>query len=210
MTLKWVFGATLYVAVLTGGVALGRYLPEYLVATDQPSLMLSAMILAVVGFYVVGSAIPFVPGAEIGFGLIVAFGAKVAVLVYLCMVIALWLAFCVGLLVPARRLQRLFRALRLRKACVLVRKTREMSPKERSAYMMAHAPGRLLPFMLKHRYLSLVLILNLPGNVILGGGGGLALMAGLSRIYSPLGFGVATAVAVAPIPILVVLFGYQP
>lgn len=210
MSLKWILGAVLYAAILAGGVALGHYLPGYLVAPDQPSTMLSVVALAVLGFYVVASAVPFVPGAEIGLGLMVAFGAKVALLVYGCMVLALWLAFAVGYLVPARRLQKLFRALRLRKACVLVRKTRKMTPKERSMYMMAHAPGRLLPFMLRHRYVALVLALNLPGNVVLGGGGGLALMAGLSRIYTPLGFGVATAFAVAPIPILVVLFGYQP
>lgn len=207
---KWILGALVYGAILAGGIALGQYLPAQLVASGETSLMLSAVALAILGFYVVASAVPFVPGAEIGLGLMVAFGAKVALLVYACMVLALWLAFAIGYLVPARRLQRLFRRLRLRKACVLIRKTRKMTPKERSAYMMAHAPGRMLPFMLRHRYVALALALNLPGNVILGGGGGLALMAGLSRIYTPLGFGMATAVAVAPIPVLVLVFGYQP
>jgi hypothetical protein len=45
---------------------------------------------------------------------------------------------------------------------------------------------------------------------LIGGGGGIALLAGMSRLFAPLGFAISVAVAVAPIPLLVLLTGYQP
>ena len=47
---------------------------------------------------------------------------------------------------------------------------------------MESAPTRLLPFLLRYRYVALALAFNLPGNAVLGGGGGIAMMAGLSGI----------------------------
>ena len=54
------------------------------------------------------------------------------------------------------------------------------------------------------------LALNLPGNTLVGGGGGIAMVAGLSGLVSPLGFLVTVAVAVAPIPLLFLVLGGLP
>jgi hypothetical protein len=51
----------------------------------------------------------------------------------------------------------------------------------------------------------LVLLLNLPGNALIGGGGGIAMMAGLSRLYSFPLYLFLISVAVLPGPILVIL-----
>jgi hypothetical protein len=45
--------------------------------------------------------------------------------------------------------------------------------------------------------------LNLPGNTLLGGGGGIALMAGLSGLYPMPAYLTTVAIAVAPVPLLV-------
>lgn len=47
--------------------------------------------------------------------------------------------------------------------------------------------------------------LNLPGNALIGGGGGIALMAGMSRLFSFPLFLLSLTVAVSPVP-LAILF----
>jgi len=49
--------------------------------------------------------------------------------------------------------------------------------------------------------------LNIPGNYVIGGGGGIALIAGVSRVYSIPGFLLTILLAVAPVPLAVVVFG---
>ena len=63
-------------------------------------------------------------------------------------------------------------------------------------------PRRFVPFLLRHRHLMLALSFNLPGNTLLGGDGGIALAAGLSRLYSTTGFLATVMIAVAPVPLL--------
>jgi len=46
-----------------------------------------------------------------------------------------------------------------------------------------------------------MLVLNLPGNSLVGGGGGIAFIAGLSGMFSYIGFILAIAIAVAPVPV---------
>jgi hypothetical protein len=65
----------------------------------------------------------------------------------------------------------------------------------------------VVPFLLRHRYLALAIALNLPGNFLLGGGGGIALLAGVSRLYAVPGFLATVTCAVAPVPLAVLMFG---
>jgi hypothetical protein len=46
---------------------------------------------------------------------------------------------------------------------------------------------------------------TLPGNTLLGGGGGIALAAGMSGVYRLPTYVATVAVAVAPVPLLVLL-----
>jgi putative Mn2+ efflux pump MntP len=78
------------------------------------AIMTGAM--AYVGFL----AMPFVPGAEIGIALLAGFGAATAPLIYVCTVAAMMLAFTIGRFLPITALERLLRALRLRRAADLV------------------------------------------------------------------------------------------
>lgn len=210
MSGRWKWAVPIYGLLLGGGFLLGQYLPMWLSVPGVTQSPFGMMTLMVAAIFLITSAIPFVPGAEIGFALMMVFGARIAVLVYLCMVAALWLAFGAGHLLPETTLRRVFMALRMKRAAVMVRQTEGMSGPERRAFLTQNAPGRILPFLLKNKYLAIVLLFNLPGNAVLGGGGGIALFAGMSRVYSPLGFCLASALAVAPVPILFLVYGYRP
>ncbi len=210
MKRHWIWAVCLYALLLGGGFWLGQSLPYWFAVSPQDTSILAPMVILVALVYTVASALPFIPGAEIGFALIMVFGVRIALMVYLCMVLALWLAFAIGQLVPKKTLLAIFYALRLKRAAVLVRQTAEMTPAERSAHLLDRVPGRVAPFLLRNRFLALIVMLNIPGNAVVGGGGGLALVAGMSRLFNPLGFAVATALAVAPVPVLLMLWGYQP
>jgi hypothetical protein len=54
-----------------------------------------------------------------------------------------------------------------------------------------------------HRYLALAICLNVPGNAVVGGGGGLALLCGLSRQFDGRRFALTIALAVSPLPLLI-------
>ena len=55
--------------------------------------------------------------------------------------------------------------------------------------------------LVRHRYLTMIVLLNLPGNSLVGGGGGLALAAGMSGFFRFPMFFATLLVAVAPVPL---------
>ena len=152
--------------------------------------------------FVVASALPFVPGAEVGFGLLMVFGARVALLVYLCMVVALVLAYFVGRLVPRAAIANAFGRCGFDRARNLVMRMGPLDAKGRLAMLTDLAPGRAVPFLLRHRHLALLVLLNTPGNSVLGGGGGIALTAGMSGLFPWPGYLATVLLAVAPVPLL--------
>lgn len=165
------------------------------------SIMLGA------AMYIVLLAFPFVPGAEIGLALLAAFGAAIAPLIYICTVASMVLAYAVGRFVPLALLERLLRALRLRKASDLVARAAPLSSQDRLALLLEGQSGRLLGFALRYRYAALALAINTPGNSVIGGGGGIMMMAGMSGVFSPLATTIVVLFAVSPVPIAVVFFG---
>ena len=82
-----------------------------------------------------------------------------------------------------------------------------MSRKQRLALLVEQAPRRFIPTLLRFRYVALVLALNLPGNAVLGGGGGIAMVAGLSGMFSFPLFLLAASVAALPVPLMWLLLG---
>ena len=175
--------------------------------TPQNQAMVQNTILAAAAAYALLLAVPFVPGVEIAFILIGMFGPPVVVLVYVCTLIGLSLSFFVGKALSVKRLTKFVDDLGLTRVGELLRTLQPMSRHERVAFLVERAPNRFVPFLLRHRYIALAIALNLPGNFIIGGGGGIALVAGLSRLYSDGGFITTVAIAASPIPIAVLLFG---
>lgn len=157
--------------------------------------------------YAVLIAIPFVPGVEIGLALIGMLGPPIVFLVYVSTLAGLFLAFVAGRLIPLTGLIGLLTDLRFQKASQVLETIEPMDREGRLAFLVSKAPNRFVPTLLRHRYLALAIVINLPGNIVIGGGGGIALMAGASKLYSVPGFLATIVLAVAPAPLAILLFG---
>ncbi|MFN3225883.1 MAG: hypothetical protein ACE360_06485 [Hyphomicrobiales bacterium] len=174
------------------------------ISSMDPAMMFQILAVALIVF-VITSAMPFIPGAEIGFGLMVLFGGKVALLVYGAMISALTLSYLIGALVPAEWIVRFFRYLGFNRATRLAEELAARERHMRIDYLMANAPPRWVPMLLRHRYLAMIVLLNVPGNSLVGGGGGLALAAGMSGLFRFHRFFLTLLVAVAPVPLFFLL-----
>ncbi|MDK9556971.1 hypothetical protein QQF73_04980 [Marinobacter sp. M216] len=197
------------VAIVVVGNLLTRGIVDGLDMTIRPTTepMLHRIIMTSMAAYILLMAIPFVPGVEIGLALMMILGPKIVPLVYGCTLIALTLAFLVGRLLPEATITRFLRDVRLVKAAGFLESFQGLDADQRLARLMEKSPRRLVPWLLRHRYLTLMLAINLPGNVVLGGGGGLALMAGMSKLFSFHRYLLMLAVAISPIPLLLMVFG---
>lgn len=165
------------------------------------------LLMAGIGLYTALMAIPFVPGMEISLGLLAAFGQQVAALIYAATVVALAVSFMVGRLVPVRVIALLFQTLGQHRAEGLVRRLEPLNSEQRLEILITHAPKRFVPTLLKHRYIAVALALNLPGNAIIGGGGGIALLAGISGLFTFSRYLITVSLAVLPIPLAVIVMG---
>lgn len=152
-------------------------------------------------------ALPFVPGAEIGLAMLAAFGAALAPLIYVATVASMMLAYTIGRLLPIGALERLLSRLRMHRAAALVGRAAPLSPDQRLAMLLDGQPKLAVAVGLRYRYLALALAVNTPGNSVIGGGGGIMVMAGLSGIFSPLATLLTVALAVSPVPLAVMFLG---
>lgn len=154
-------------------------------------------------------ALPFVPGAEIGLAMLAAFGPAIAPLIYICTVASMILAFTAGRFLPIDVLRRVLSTLRMHRAADLVARAAPLSGDDRLAMLLDGQSARALRFAIRYRYIALSVAVNTPGNSVIGGGGGIMLMAGLSGIFSPLATVATIALAVSPVPLAMVFFGLR-
>lgn len=166
-------------------------------------------IMTSAALYVLLLATPFVPGAEVGLALIAMLGPPIAFLVYVCTVAGLALSFAVGRLIPLTGLIRLAEDFNFQRMAKMLNVIEPMNRQDRLAFLASKAPIRFRPVLLRYRHLALAVALNVPGNFLIGGGGGIALLAGISRLYSVPGFIATIAIAVAPVPLTVLFFGNE-
>ena len=164
--------------------------------------------LAVSGVaYLLLLALPFVPGVELGLLIMVFFGRDGVIAAYLATIGGLCLAYAAAWLLPNQMTSRWVTRLGLSDAAE--------DPGAAINGMVANAKvtgrlaGKFGSFLLDHRYLTLAACLNLPGNSVLGGGGGIAFLCGLSGQFHWRRFILTVVLATAPIPLLV-LFGLVP
>ncbi len=157
--------------------------------------------------YVVLMALPFMPGMEVGLMLMAMLGGGGIVLVYLCTVLALSLSFLFGRLLPPRYLCRTMGWLKLYRAQNLVKDIEPLSPEERLQFLARSAPSRVVPFLLRHRYFIIGVLFNVPGNALIGGGGGIGLIAGMSRLFPFPKYLLLVCLAITPVPLLFLLRG---
>lgn len=160
------------------------------------------VLVGITVLYAVLLAIPFVPGVELGWVVMMFFGAKGTVIVYLATVLALALSFGIGRLVPFRWVVWLLRSLHLHRAEQYSLRIAAVPPGQRLGIMIESAPGPSVSRLLRFRYLLLAVLFNLPGNALIGGGGGIGMLAGLSGIYSFAAYVLLVAIAILPVPLI--------
>jgi hypothetical protein len=142
--------------------------------------------------YVLTLSLPFVPGVELGVLLMCVFGKPGIVLVYFATVSGLSLAFFAG-----RRLPREWLIATMERIGIDIPYEGEFD------FIKRLRSNRLLSFFSKYRYPAIGILLNTPGNYLIGGGGGIALICGLSRNISWVWFFLTIILFVAPVPLLV-------
>lgn len=197
----------IYAAIIAGGSFAGDWISRFFKIEIYPhnEPVFHKFILLALAAYALLTAIPFVPGVEIGLGLIMAFGPPIVPIVYLATVFALTASYSIGRLVPERWLEAGFHKIGMVRAADLVQSTAALPMEERVRHLTASAPKRFVPFLLRNRLWALAILFNLPGSALIGGGGGISLAAGISRLVTYPQFLITTALAVAPIPLAVLV-----
>ncbi len=157
-------------------------------------------------FYILLLSLPFVPGVELGLLLMCVFGKEGIVLVYLFTVSGLNLAFLMGRCLPKNRIATWLKKLGFsRFSADSSDVIKEML--DHSTFGEKFSKHRIGSIVLKYRYLVLAVLFNLPGNYLLGGGGGISLICGASRSVSWKWFLFTVVFATSPVPILA-FFGF--
>jgi len=169
--------------------------------------LLNGAVLLMFAAYVLLMAVPFVPGIEIGLSLLMMQGPSIAPAVYLATVTGLTLAYLVGRYMPYRMLHGLFSDIGLKSASGLLERLHPLSRLDRVALLEQNLPKWLRKPLLEYRHLSVALAVNIPGNAFIGGGGGIAMLAGLSGLFTTRSIVITFLLAVSPFPLLVWTFG---
>jgi hypothetical protein len=211
--LRWLrIGSLLlgYALIIVFGHVAGRWLQHNLGLELEDLSGPTARLVLCVGLFlfIVMLSLPFVPGIEVSLALFAIFGTAVALPIYAATVTALLLSYAAGRFVPLDRLGAFFDYVGLARAGALVRRLGAMSPQERVAALAQTAPGRLARALVQRRDLALIAALNMPGNALIGGGGGIALVAGMSGMFRTDRYLVAIAIAALPIPLMMLAGGH--
>jgi hypothetical protein len=169
--------------------------------------MLNSVVLVTMAIYILLMATPFMPGIEVGLAVMWMLGAKSALLIYLCTLLALSIIYWVGKLFPVRRIHQFLQWLYLHRASELLMQLEPLNQQQRLDLLLTKAPHRIAPLLLKNRYLAIALILNLPGNALIGGGGGIGLVVGVSQVIPFHKYFLTVALSVLPLPLYLYLQG---
>ncbi len=203
----WIVVATACVALTLGGHALGMWVEQALglKTPDVRSLIDGRLFVGLLLIYIVLLAVPFVPGAEVAIFLLMVFGAEAAIPVYGATVTALLLSFMAGRLIPLPLLLAGLRRVGLSRAADVL--TSDVNPAQNVLNDTSRPgwTGAILDRVLKHRCIALGVLINTPGNSIVGGGGGIALAVGASRLLTFPQFFLTVLIAVAPVPAVILI-----
>jgi len=146
-------------------------------------------------------SIPFMPGVELGLLLMCLFGETGILFVYCCTIGGLTFSYAVGQEIPDRTKQKWFQKVGVDLSTL---KSIDLDrPFQKSS--QSNPLQMIWNELIQYRSITLILLLNLPGNSLLGGGGGIALLCGMNRQIHWKTFIPTILVAVAPIPLLAYL-----
>jgi hypothetical protein len=149
--------------------------------------------------YAIALSVPFLPAVELGWLVMAAFGPIGILSIWMATPFGLLFAFCIGYWLREwpfiQRLQHRFRT--------KVAEATGSSPGDR---MLRLASEKLT----SHPYIALGILVNVPGNWVIGGGGGIGLMAGASGLYHPLKFVLVLIPATGVVALLMLIGVHAP
>ena len=204
ITLRTALATAIWVCL----IVLGHYLSHLDVAAIRDTLaalregmgmgalLVSALMLAVL------LGLPFVPSVEMGLLMMTVFGREGAVAAWLATIAGLSLAHAAGRYMPPDRMIRWLE----RNGLLAVDRAPGRSPMVDlldRLHLSERRGRRVAAFLLRRRYLLFAVLINMPGNSVLGGGGGIALISGFARLYRWPLFLLTAALASLPIPVAV-------
>jgi len=169
--------------------------------SPHQNAMFDVAVLLLVLAYTCTMALPFVPGIEIGLAVMLVFGPDVYPVVYACTQVALLLSFVAGRLVPLNQLATQAGWLGLHRMQSTLARMEPLEPEKRLEFMLRCAPRCWVRRLIEHRYLALAVLINMPGNAIVGGAGGIGLVAGMSRVFALPKYLLVMALATMPVPV---------
>lgn len=191
---KWqriaVVGCTLVALAVAGAWVAGQHRVQL---DPEHARLLDSMVALALVVYVLAMALPFVPGIEIGLALMMLLGEEGIVLVYVATQLALALSFALGRWVPARQVAAAFRWLGMDRAACLLQSGASFPSTDRGGLLGRRAG------------LALAVALNLPGNAVIGGAGGIGMLAGMSRAIPAWRYVLLVAAATTPVPAFLLL-----
>ena len=182
-----------------GEIGIAKKFAEFVGGQWGPGILIGGGIL-----YVLLLSLPFVPGVELGVLLMCVFGKDGIVFVYFATVAGLNLAFLMGRLLPENWIESRLQKLGFSQTCdgqigEIDGLFEKISPNQ------IFCKSRFWSFLSKYRYLAIGVLFNTPGNYLIGGGGGLSLVCGMSRHISWQWFLLTVVLAVSPVPLLALL-----
>lgn len=206
ITLRAVIATVIWVALIVFGhhlthldaLAIRETLTNLHDAMGMGALLASAAALAVL------LGLPFVPSVEMGLMMMAVFGRDGAVAAWLATIAGLALAHAAGRYMPPEWLHHWMERHGLLPDGGEPRGSPMMIIMDR-LHLSKRLSHRLGAFLLRHRYLLFAALINMPGNSVLGGGGGIALVSGFTRLYRWPLFLLTVALASLPIPLAVFL-----
>ena len=203
------FRLALITLLIAGNLWLALWLRD--LATEMAAQgrmeLFGATVAGLLLLYAVVLAIPFVPGAEIGLALLMAHGPSAAPFVWGATALGLGLAYATGLALSGPLICAALHRIGFVRAAAALGRLRETDPETRMRRLEDSVPRWARSWVLRRRYLLLALLINLPGNSLIGGGGGILLAAGLSRLFRPLPVLLTLVLATAPVPVLLMIVG---
>ena len=191
------------------GLALFGWLQGHIADLEDAARarMMTTLVIVSILAYAAVIAIPFVPAIEIAIALMIMEGPIIAPFVWVATVLGLLAAYVVGRWVSLAWLHGFFRDLHMIRACDMVYRIQTEPPENRLANLSDRLPRWIAPLATRYRYGLLAALLNLPGNVALGGGGGIMMAAGISRLFRPGWTTLTVSLATAPVPLAVWVLG---
>jgi len=205
VALRW---ALVISGVILFNILAARGLTELVEAPLSTGLSKNSWVgVVALAAYAVLLALPFVPGVEIGLSLLIMQGSSIAPLVHVATVLGLSVSYGVGRAFATTLPCSFLRSMGLPRACAFVDAMKDLDQPSRLQKLQDAAPQWVGRWIIGHRYVLLALLINLPGNSLIGGGGGILLVVGLSRMFSYPATFLTLVLATAPIPLAVWFLG---